>query len=93
MRHPGLDEKLLTSSYELRFTRLGMPLLLMLFPLLVFAGVTQYAVGYVSPVAAGAALATYALVLWLGAAVVRRELRETLRRDAKEAPPYAPRRP
>lgn len=74
MRDPILERKLASMGAERQSMVLGLPLLLMLMPVLTFAGLTQYTVGYVSPTAFVAALAIYACVLSLGTWTIRREV-------------------
>ena len=82
MPDPALKDKLAAMDYEARYARVGLPLLFMLLPLLVFAALTYREVGYLSPVATTAALATYALVLALGARWARRDAMSASRRDS-----------
>lgn len=75
MRQSELERQITDQYFEGQATRLSMPLFLMLAPPGVFAGLTYYETGYLSPLATTCALAAYSLVFALGAWTVRREVR------------------
>jgi hypothetical protein len=87
MRHNALQKMLADRYLEAQATRLTLPLFLMLIPVGVFAGLTYYEVGYVSPLGLVSALAAYSAVLSLGAWVIRRELARGLRPHGAQCQP------
>ena len=90
MKHSALQKQIRDREYERRLDRQGLELLLMLLPLLVFAGLTWWEIGFLPPIAMICAAASYAFLLavctWRG----RREALAGMRREGLADEGYRP---
>ena len=95
MKHSALQKQIRDREYERRLDRqgldaVGLDLLLMLLPLLVFAGLTWWEIGFLPPIAMICAAASYAFLLavctWRG----RREALAGMRREGLADEGYRP---